>query len=480
MAKNKYDTIIVGAGVAGLMAGAYLAKQGASVLILEKNNIVGGCYSSFRRGEFKFDSVAQIIGSCGRSGILGSILHDLGIKIDFMRLDPTDLIHFPDETVRINSDFKEFETYLQERFKKEKKSVSEFFRLLSNSDNEMKTLYIIKKYAASTYQSLLDEFFEDRILKGILSAQCGCFGLPPEKLAATSAIFLLKTYIIDGAYYPKGGSQEFSDSIVRAFKSFGGDIMLNSAIDKIIVEDNKVKGVRLNGSEILAGSMISAGDLPGIYKTLIGLDKIKGSNSFYQKLNSFQYGNSSCIVYLGLSKKLDIKDKNGWYYPSYDINKDLGSFMNIHIPTEYDGGLSEKGNKILIATFLFDYKNDRKDNRKEFKRNLMEQYLGRLKGEVPDITENILVKDIATPLTIERYTSNSTGAIGWNPLPTQTHLNAFPVSSPISGLFHAGQWTLPGSGIVAVAASGINAARKILKSGDKKKTVLAWTSCEAR
>ena len=122
----------------------------------------------------------------------------------------------------------------------------------------------------------------------------------------------------------------------------------------------------------------------------------------------------------------------------------------------------------MIATFLFDYKDDRKESRKEFKNELMEGFLARVNREVPHITEHIIVKEIATPMTIERYTLNSAGAIGWNPVPAQTHLNAFPVNSPVSGLYHAGHWTLPGSGIVAVAASGVNAARKVLKNSDSK------------
>ena len=75
--------------------------------------------------------------------------------------------------------------------------------------------------------------------------------------------------------------------------------------------------------------MISASDLPDMYKNLIGLDKIRGNSAFYQKLNNFEYGKSSCLLYLGLSKTAVLEGKNGWYYPSYDINKVLEEQKNI-------------------------------------------------------------------------------------------------------------------------------------------------------
>jgi len=467
--KNRYDIIIIGAGISGLVAGTYLAKRGYKVLIVEKNSFIGGCYSSFWRSGFKFDAIAQTIGSCGKSDILGSILNDLEIKVELIRLEPTDFIHFPGETISIHSDFRKFESYLQERFKNERENIEKFFKLISGIDNNTKTLYVMKKYASRTYQSLLDSFFKDEILKGILSSHCGCLGLPPQELAAASAVFLLKTYIIDGVYYPRGGAQEFSDSIGRAFKNLGGVIFLNSEINKILIENNSVKGILLEGEEVLSDFIISASDVISTYKNLIGFDKIKRDRVFYDKLNGFKCGNSSCILYLGLSKKADLENKNGWYYPSFDINRDLNQFMNIHIPTNYDSSLSKSGDKILIATFLFDYKKDKRNGRKEFKKDLVERLISRIQSEVSDISGDVLVKEIATPLTIEKYTLNSKGAIGWSSLPDQAHLNSFPVKSPIANLFHAGQWTLPGGGIVAVAVSGVNAAKKVWKKAEAQK-----------
>lgn len=44
--QDKYDIVVIGAGIGGLVSGCYLAKTGYKVLIIEKNNFVGGyCFS---------------------------------------------------------------------------------------------------------------------------------------------------------------------------------------------------------------------------------------------------------------------------------------------------------------------------------------------------------------------------------------------------------------------------------------------------
>ena len=46
---NKYDIVIIGSGLGGLTSGAYLAKKGKKVLVLESHNIVGGCATVYKR-----------------------------------------------------------------------------------------------------------------------------------------------------------------------------------------------------------------------------------------------------------------------------------------------------------------------------------------------------------------------------------------------------------------------------------------------
>lgn len=59
----KYDVVIVGGGLGGLLCGYILSKHGSRVVVLEKNAVVGGCLQSFRRHGILFDTGMHYVGS---------------------------------------------------------------------------------------------------------------------------------------------------------------------------------------------------------------------------------------------------------------------------------------------------------------------------------------------------------------------------------------------------------------------------------
>jgi phytoene dehydrogenase-like protein len=59
MAQDKYDVIVIGAGIAGLVASNYLAKDKKRVLLLEQNHQAGGLMAGFKRKGFYFDAGDQ-------------------------------------------------------------------------------------------------------------------------------------------------------------------------------------------------------------------------------------------------------------------------------------------------------------------------------------------------------------------------------------------------------------------------------------
>ncbi|MBN1335072.1 MAG: NAD(P)/FAD-dependent oxidoreductase [Deltaproteobacteria bacterium] len=74
--------IIVGAGLSGLVAGAYLARAGREPLLLERSEQCGGLVQSFQRGGFSFDAGPRALGD---AGILRPMLEDLGIELPLVK-----------------------------------------------------------------------------------------------------------------------------------------------------------------------------------------------------------------------------------------------------------------------------------------------------------------------------------------------------------------------------------------------------------
>ena len=90
--------VIVGAGMSGLTAAAYLSRAGHDVLLIEKNEECGGLLYSFQREDFVFDAGARALVN---SGIIRPMLRDLGIALEFLN-NPVS-IGIEDEIINISS-----------------------------------------------------------------------------------------------------------------------------------------------------------------------------------------------------------------------------------------------------------------------------------------------------------------------------------------------------------------------------------------
>jgi phytoene dehydrogenase-like protein len=82
MSETRYDVIVVGGGMAGLTATAYLAREGRKVLLLEKNRELGGLVNSFTRDGFHYDSGVRALES---AGIILPMLKDLKIELEVVK-----------------------------------------------------------------------------------------------------------------------------------------------------------------------------------------------------------------------------------------------------------------------------------------------------------------------------------------------------------------------------------------------------------
>ena len=99
--KDKYDVIVIGAGIGGLTCGAFLAKEGLSVLVAEQHSKPGGYCTSFQRKGFTFDAGFDFFVGVETGGMVNNILAELGLKdeIDFIEPAPPSQIMGSDYNV---------------------------------------------------------------------------------------------------------------------------------------------------------------------------------------------------------------------------------------------------------------------------------------------------------------------------------------------------------------------------------------------
>ncbi len=468
------DVVIIGAGIGGLTAGAYLAKAGINVTIFERSSKPGGYCGSFSREGFIFDDAVHYINNMGSKGMLRQICEELGLldRLRIIRIDPSDHLEMQGIRFSVFNDIGKTVSVLQNIFKKEQKSIADFFEMVKNFD----FLKLYARYHQKSFQDILDEYFQSIELKTALGIFGATLGLLPDQLSALAALAYYRGSILDGGYHPIGGAQQFANVLADRFESYGGKLELKTSVKKILITNHgNIKGVELkDGSRVRSRAVISNCDATQTFTLLIDQKHI--SSDFRKSIFALKPSLSNFIVYLGIRGEIshDVpRCCNLWYLPfddyrktSVDITLDdrPDGFVHISFPSLHDRTMAPTGyHNIMIFTGA-SFKD--KDYWESNKNRLTDVLIERASHTIPDLKNRIAIKFPATPHTLLKYTFNREGSYrGWAPTIEQSKLGLVPQKTMIRGLFLAGHWiTTPigHGGVSMVAQSGKNAARSVL------------------
>jgi phytoene desaturase len=480
---EKYDAIVIGAGLAGLTCGITFAKRGKSVKVFEHHSVPGGCISYFKRKGFIFDVGLHFTTDCHEGGIVYTVLKDLGLlnDIKFHNVDPVYEIRFLDESYSIPANFENYMSMLSKKFPEEKRGIVDLFETIETIYKDLSKLPevspTIGRYFNKTFSELIDDFISDKRVKDIIGGGWTLMGFPPSRI---SALVLAGLYasLNNGGFFPVGGTKAFVDALVKALERYGGKIEFNKLVNKIIVEDGKAIGIETNDGKKIGGNyIISNASAKQTFFKLVGENVINSIDPNYLKnLNSLEVGISAFLVYLGVDmdlKNAGIKHHEIVFHTSHDFDKEYEEILNgdvkssflIVIPTLTDESIAPKGKHIVIVLAFAPYELKGKDWRAE-KERITDEIIKIVEERViPGLSKHIVVRESATPKTLERYTLNTNGAIvGWAPNPSSLKNRPLP-NTPVKNLYLAGQWTTPGGGTTNVIPSGWMVANMILSEG---------------
>lgn len=482
--KDRYDVIIIGAGIGGLVCGCYLAKSGAKVLIIEQHDKPGGYCTSFKRKGYAFDVGVHYLGAGRSGGELGNIFNELSIykRLVLRRIDPCDKVILPEHSFRIRSDHKESIEEIKRAFYYENNAIDDFFNFITTKD--FYKLYSICKNI--TFKELLDQYFSNYKLKSALSVLLGNIGLPASKVAAISAAALYREFILDPGYYPEGGMQAFADALAEIFQEYGGAIVYNERVNKIVTENYRVARVNIEDNSFETRYVVSNADATETFEELLDIE----CPAAIARLNTMEPSFSAFAVYLGVKLPVEniLIDKcSTWYFTTYDIETCYGSpmhnftskvpnyvvciFPSFHNSSEVS---KSKFSMILFSAASYMTKVFWENNKKAFADKMINMVAS---GLIKDLSNNIEVTDIATPHTFNRYTSNYNGALyGWACTVKQINEDSFPQETLIKNLILVGHWCTNGvgqGGISEVIYSGRKASKIIIKQLADRNSILA-------
>ena len=530
---KKYDAIVVGAGHNGLTNGAYLAKAGLDVLVVEKNPWIGGASVSRSLYEGWTYSNCSYVCSLFRPEIyrdldlarhgLQIIPYEGGITFmqdgDYFGNYADDERHHREIARHSARDANAYHRYSADVSRQtrlirpfllrtppdptsfKRADVMELIHMIKTYwDLGEEILYDTIRFWTMSVGDFLDGYFESNIVKAHLAGS-GIIGTGLGVYSPGTAYVLLHHYMgdVDGSIgswgFARGGMGSIADALAGSFRSFGGEIMVDAGVDKILVENGRTKGVVLeNDDEHYADIVISNLDPKRTFLNI--MDEKDLPADVVKKAKNFKIRGSSGKLNISLDGMPSFKaipkghellkadfhfiDSMERMERAYDDWKN-GSwskdpYLDTLIPTQTDPTMAPPG-KHMMSVFV-QYcppKVDGEDWTDEKRDAFGQTVIDQISEYSPDFKDLILHAEIRTPREIENETGLTEGNIFQGELTMDQLLfnRPFPgyaqYRGPVKGMYMSGSSTHPGGGVMG--APGANSAREILKDLGRKNVV---------
>ncbi len=516
--KNNYDVVIIGAGISGLTSSALFSKAGMSSCVLEMAKNGGGYLAGFERGKFRFDTAIHWLNDCSPNGFVTRIFKIIGTdypKVEFQK----NIRRFINDDINylVTNTPDDFKKELLQKFPDDKKGIEKFFkdakkisksfdtylklsRSLETRNIFNKAIYGLKmlKFALAFIPHI--KYKGDKEIKKGLNK----YSKNPDfhKLFSAESELLSCLVPIAWAYSknyqnpPMGGSRTFPEWLSYASKKMGGEILFNSKVTKIIIENKIVKGVEFQNKgkikKIYCKYIVSTSDLSTLYEKMLPKSIIP--ENVIKKLNNAELYTSAVTVSIATDcplEDLNIGEESIYLYDNTNNKKVLSSGnphksgMHIISPTVRDKSLAPVGNGILTLFIPAhiennNYWNCEKDENGKFIRGkeyikLKEEYaeilIKRVQNKlIPNLKEHILFYDVSTPITYYRYTANKGGTMmGQRPGKENMMNKVATYKTPVKNLIVSGHWSDLGGGVPISVKAALNTSLIIIKKESKKK-----------
>ena len=478
-----YDAVVVGAGLGGLVSAALLARGGMRVLVVEQHYMVGGLCSTFRRGGFTFDAATHFYPLLGNpQAMTARLLLDLGVRTQWVKMDPVDVFHLPDGTrFEVPADLALYRARLDAAFPDQRAGLERFFAAVREA-YLLGLLVYFRGHDASrlgamgewTLRDALDRFLDDPRLKLLLCADCPHWGSPPRRTSFVFDSMLRLSYFL-GNYYPVGGSQAFADELAAVVERHGGEVLASTRAVSIAVAGGAVRGVELETLRgpltgryrIEAPIVLCNGDLRAALSELLpaGAPEVE---DLRRETANLRHTFPCFLTYVGLSgiEPERVASAQGYEWGGWDPDAvGEGSLRcKLFAPTLFAPELAPPGGQIVIAQKVqaLDYAaiEDWPAHKAGVERYLIDEMERRL----PGARAAAAVTLSASAQTAWRFTGNDRGAmLGWEMSPDQLGTRRPDTAGPFAGLHFVGHWTRPGGGVTPVLVSAQRVAESVLR-----------------
>lgn len=508
----KYNTIVIGGGLAGLIAGASLSKFGKKVLLLEQHYKPGGCATTFKRGDFIIEVGLHEMSGMAENGTIRDIFKMLEVNkhVQFQQVPEFYGVLSDKEDFVFLHGFEAAAKALIDRYPEDEKGIKKLMKLIAGMRKEgtslprtplkrkliyplMPLLYPnLVEASRHTVGSWLDKHINNENAKLDLVAHIGYWGDDPYTLSMFYFGLPFSGFVESGGYFIKGGSQQLSNHLAAYIERQGGSVLLAKKVEKIVTKNGRVTGVTFrdsfNKSEepvtVACNNVVANCAIPLVPALL---DEPHAS-SLKQKIHSHTNSCSLLCIYLGF--KTNVEAFGVKYYSNFIQGDDVKTLKDVHLNQlgdwskrsfifvdygKVDAQLAppdKSAGAICGVDYLKNWEGLSEQEYKAKKEEVAQVLLQRLEKKFPGIRESVEYYEVSTPKTIQRYTSNPSGSVyGFAQTKRLSGAKRFRNNFLIPNLYFASAWTFPGGGFEGSIMAGFLVALQMNR--DK-----IWSECD--
>jgi phytoene desaturase len=431
------NVAVIGSGVGGIASAIRLKNKGYNVTVFEKNSYLGGKLSEIKKDGFRFDSGPSLL-------TLPELIDDLFYiskknprdYIDFIKLESSCRYFYPDKTI-INAynDINKFALEIQNNTIDKTESVYKYLKKSEDIYNITSNVFLFRSLHK------INNFLNKDVLNGILNIQkvdvfrtmnqaneklfrdpktiqlfnryATYNGSNPYKAPATLNVISHLEHN-RGAYIAKGGMYSVISSLSKLSQDLGIETFYNSNIEKINIEKNRIKGIKVNSENKDFDIVVNNMDVINSYKTILK-DVAPPKHLLKQEGSS-----SALIFYWGIKgnfPKLDVhniffsdnyKKEFSYLFDEHEIYKEPTVYVYVSSKINKEDAPEDCENWFVMINVPYNSGQEWENLIKNARKNIINKLNNIL--EI-DLDKYIINENILDPRLIESKTSSYRGSL---------------------------------------------------------------------
>lgn len=481
---KKFDVLIIGTGMGGLVCGNILSREGYSVCMVEKNKQLGGCLQIYVRDKVIFDSGVHYIGALDKGQNLYQIFKWLGLmdKLKLEKMDPAFdriLLDGEEKEYPIMQGYDDFEKEMIRNFPGEEIAIRKYtktivdicdrfplYRLHLQEDIEKK-----QEVMQISARQFIESITKNENLRAVLAGNNMLYAGAGETTPFYIHALTVNSYM-ESAWRCLDGGSQIAKILSKNISEAGGLVIKNREVKKLETENGLITGASLSDGSTIRARYFISNTTPARTYRLLDADLIRPATR--KRVEAMQNTVSSFILNIVFKKKHFPYFKHNFYYHKSGKAWEMETYNENNWPLGYAIYLSPGAkNEFASGMTIFAYmrydevrpwassfntvslKQNRGAAYEAFKNKKAEQLLNRVEERFPGLRKSILHSYTSTPLTFRDYIGNEDGNLYGTAKDYQNPLGT--LISPktrIPNLFLTGQY-LNLHGILGTTISGM-------------------------